>query len=189
MGGDRASIGAIGDAFRAARAKRGRLRRRGLALAVLTGMVVLSAALPPMPLLVWNATASTPVGLYAITRPGRYEAGDIVLARMPEHMRMLAATRHYIPLNVPLVKRVAAAPGDRVCATGPQISVNGRAVAARLRRDRAGRPMPWWEGCILLRRGTLFLLISDQPGSFDGRYFGVTAPEDVIGKATLLWRR
>jgi type IV secretory pathway protease TraF len=29
--------------------------------------------------------------------------------------------------------------------------------------------------------------MEEHPASFDGRYFGITAPQDVIGKATLIW--
>ena len=32
--------------------------------------------------------------------------------------------------------------------------------------------MPWWEGCVRLRGRQIFLLIADNPASFDGRYFG-----------------
>ena len=48
--------------------------------------------------------------------------------------------------------------------------------------------MPWWHGCITLRRGALLLLI-DDPASFDGRYFGVTGREDVVGKSVPIWTR
>jgi len=29
----------------------------------------------------------------------------------------------------------------------------------------------------------------DSPASFDGRYFGVTRGDDVLGRAELLWAR
>jgi type IV secretory pathway protease TraF len=46
--------------------------------------------------------------------------------------------------------------------------------------------MPWWNGCVMLRSGALFLLM-DSPDSFDGRYFGPTSRGDVIGEVRLLW--
>src|SRR3546814_5467974 len=67
-------------------------------------------------------------------------------------------------MNVPLVKRVAAYAGDRVCASGLGIFVNGRRVAERRVTDRMGRPMPMWEGCTVLRGRQLFLLM-DHPRS------------------------
>lgn len=112
----------------------------------------------------------------------------MVIARVPEPWRRLAATRRYLPMNVPLVKRVAAAAGDEVCALGQEIFVNGRWIAERRIADGAGRPMPMWSGCARLRGRQLFLLM-DAPASFDGRYFGVTGGDDIIGKARLLWER
>jgi type IV secretory pathway protease TraF len=102
---------------------------------------------------------------------------------------MMAAQRRYIPANVPLVKRVAAVAGDEVCALGQEIFVNGKWVVERRIADSKGRPMKWWSGCVRLRGGQLFLLMSDSPASFDGRYFGVTEGGLVVGKARLLWAR
>ena len=113
----------------------------------------------------------------------------MVIAWVPQPARQLAAERHYIPANVPLVKRVAAVPGDSVCALGQEIFVRGRWVAERRVGDGMGRPMPWWSGCVLLRDGDYFLLMSDAPASFDGRYFGITHRGDIVGQARLLWRR
>lgn len=176
------------DALRAARHRRARLRRRlGLAAA---GIACLGATIvaPPLPRLVWNASASAPVGLYRVTPGAALKRGDMVIAWAPAGPRALAARRHYLPSNVPLVKRVAAVPGHRVCAIGSGIFIGGRRVAERRARDAAGRPMPWWRGCMTLKDGALFLLM-DAPGSFDGRYFGPTSARDVVGKATPLWVR
>ena len=180
---------AAGDAFRRQRARRRALRRRMAAVAVLAAALGATIALRPTPLLVWNASASTPVGLYAVTAGAPLDSGDYVIARLPGALRDLAARRHYLPANVPLVKRVAAVPGDAVCAFGETIWINGRRAALRRRTDGMGRPMPWWTGCVRLRGTTHFLLIAANPASFDGRYFGPTAGADIIGKARLLWRR
>ena len=67
--------------------------------------------------------------------------------------------------------------------------IDGAPVVTRRRLDPHGRPMPWWEGCHRLAAGELFLLMDRSPLSFDGRYFGVTAPDQIIGKAHLLWAR
>ena len=88
---------------------------------------------------------------------------------------------------MPLVKRAAAVAGDRVCAQGPLIIINERVVAARRRADVAGRPLPQWQGCRRLVEGEVFLLMAETPDSFDGRYFGVSAPIDLIGRATPVW--
>ena len=179
---------AWGDALRAAKTRRSRLRRRIVIAGGGIAVLLASVALPPAPRLVWNASASAPIGLYAVTPGASVEPGDMVIARVPKPFRRLAAERRYLPMNVPLVKRVAGYAGDEVCALKSRIFVNGRSVAARRATDREGRRMPAWRGCIRLHGRQLFLLM-DNPASFDGRYFGATEGEDVIGKAQLLWRR
>lgn len=179
---------AWGDALRAAKLRRRRLERRIAAAAIGLGVVLGSAVFPPAPRLVWNASASAPIGLYSVSPGELAEPGDMVIARVPEPWRRLAATRRYLPMNVPLVKRVAAAAGDEVCALGQEIFVNGRWITGRLIADGAARPMPLRSGCVRLRGRQLFLLM-DAPASFDGRYFGVTEGRDIIGKARLLWAR
>lgn len=179
---------AWGDALRAAKTRRARLRRRIAITGAGIAVLLASAAIRPAPRLVWNASPSAPIGLYAISPSAPAEPGEMVIARVPDPFRRLAAERHYLPLNVPLVKRVAAQAGDEVCALGQEIFVNGRWTAERRLADGQGRPMPMWSGCIRLHGSQLFLLM-DNPASFDGRYFGATEGRDIIGKARLLWRR
>ena len=156
--------------------------------ALLIIALVVTIIWPPHALFIWNASASSPVGLYEVMREQAGE-GDMVVAWPPRNVRSLAAARHYIPSNVPLVKPVAAVRGARVCAFGSRIFVNGRLAAIRRAHDPSGRPMPWWSGCKRLREGELFLLSTAAPGSFDGRYFGPTRAQEFVGKAKLLWRR
>jgi len=143
----------------------------------------------PAPRLVWNASASAPIGLYRVQPLARVMRGEMVIARAPAGVRALAAQRHYLPTGVPLVKRIAGLPGDTVCAIGTVITINAQTVAQRRARDTAGRPLPWWTGCRRLAPHSVFLLMADAPGSFDGRYFGPTPTADLIGKARLLWAR
>lgn len=141
------------------------------------------------PRLVWNASPSSPVGLYAVEAATDVRPGDLVVAWPPPASRRLAAVRHYLPLGVPLVKRVAAAGGDRVCGRDRHILINGRKVADRRARDPRGRPMPSWSGCRKLHGRELFLLSQGVSLAFDGRYFGVTRPSEVVGRARALWVR
>ena len=171
-------------------ALRDRRSRSAVAVATAVSATILigTALWQPRPRLVWNASASAPVGLYVVSAPERLHVGETVVAWPPEPARTLAAGRHYLPFDVPLVKRLAAGPGDRVCAVGEAIWINGRHVAARRLEDEAGRPMPWWTGCSDLREGEHFLLM-DHPASFDGRYFGVTGRDALVGRAVPLWTR
>ena len=158
-------------------------------LLLAAGLVSLTAtiALPPVPRLIWNASASAPVGLYAVSANAPFRRGDMLFAFAPPPARELAARRHYLPRNVPLLKRVAAMEGDRICARNLEVSVNGRIAAIRHRSDRMGRSLPAWQGCFTLTVDQLFLLMTDSPDSFDGRYFGATETHQIVGRATALW--
>ena len=178
----------LSGALRPTRRRRGRHRPRvPLALAGL-GLAALgfAALAEPAPRLVWNASASAPVGLYWVSEaaPAR---GDLVLAALPPDPRRLAADRGYLPDGVPLVKRLAAGPGDVVCAAGDRVFVNGRHVARRREHDSLGRALPHWTGCHRLAAGEVFLLMTGVSGSFDGRYFGPVRGERILGRLVPLW--
>lgn len=173
--------------------RRGRLTFRQLsawagAIGLGAALILGSIAAPPVPRLVWNASASAPLGLYSVAPGDRLRIGDMVVAEPPRPIRMLAARRHYIPANVPLVKRVAAVAGAHICATGATIFVDGRVAAQRLATDRHGRQLPWWYGCRQLEPGES-LLLNALPNSFDGRYFGPVGAAAIVGKAVPLWLR
>src|SRR3546814_2644751 len=105
-----------GDQLRQAKRERRTLVRRVAVIGAGITLVGLTIAFPPAPRLVWNASASAPIGPYAVTPGATVEPGDMVIARVPDRSRMMAAERRYIPADVPLVKRVAAAAGDEVGA-------------------------------------------------------------------------
>jgi conjugative transfer signal peptidase TraF len=176
-------------ALRGDRDRRRTLARRGLFVAAVCGAVLATVALPPAPMLVWNASASMPTGLYAVEPGARLATGDVAVARLPIGARALAARRHYLPLGVPLVKKVAAVAGQRICWTGGRVTIDGRLAALRRRDDRAGRPLPWRHGCTMLLGDRVLLLATRSPDSFDGRYFGPTDAHDQIGKGITLWTR
>lgn len=178
----------VGAALRTERRRRrGRLMLGGV-WAMAIAALGLTAAVPPRPRLLWNASASAPMGLWRVLPGISASRGDMVVARLAEPWRSIAARRHYLPANVPLIKRVAAEPGDRICAFQVWVFVEGRLVATRRRADGAGRPLPWWEGCSTLRNGAMLVLM-DDPASFDGRYFGPVEADAVVGKARPLWLR
>jgi len=167
---------------------RRRARRAFIFGVTMLSVLATSATLVPTPRLVWNASASAPIGFYWRVA-GRPSRGDLVLARAPLWARKLAAERRYLPLGVPLLKRVSAVAGDVVCASSDAIFIDGHLVAHRLASDRIGRPLPRWEGCETLGAGEVFLLMGDVPDSFDGRYFGATERRDIIGRLVPLWTR
>lgn len=165
------------------------VRRRRLTLIALAAAppCALMAIIDAPPLLVWNASASTPRGLYCVYPGTTPERGDMVIARLPIGAQSMAAMRRYLPPGVPLVKRIAAVGGDRICGTETSVSINGQIAAARKKVDANGRPLPSWKGCRTLGPGEL-LLLGDSRWSFDGRYFGVSQRSDIVGRAVLIWR-
>lgn len=137
------------------------------------------------PWLVYNASESAPVGFYL--RSARPVAiGDFTLVRADSQPGIEAAGRGLVPSGTPLVKRLAAGPGARVCRHAARVTINGRLVAAALGHDREGRRLPVWSGCVRLRAGEVFLL-QDHPRSFDGRYLGPTLVSDLSGRLVRLW--
>ncbi|HBK93140.1 MAG TPA: S26 family signal peptidase [Parvularcula sp.] len=140
------------------------------------------------PLLVWNASASAPIGLYQIERNKRLEVGDFVLVRSHEALTKFIAERGYLPENIPLLKRVAALPGHEICRESEAIMINEIRVADAQIFDSFGRKLPAWSGCFTLQSSEIFLL-NDPENSLDGRYFGATKAKDVVGVAKPLWIR
>jgi conjugative transfer signal peptidase TraF len=153
----------------------------------LTGVAAVgfSAMVHPMPRLVWNASASVPMGFYRVVS-GEPQRGDFVFVRTPESAAKLADQRGYLPVGVPLVKRLSADAGDYVCALNSTLQINGVAVARQLEADNAGRPLPLWKGCRELGRDEYFLLAA-APDSFDSRYFGPVKSDRLMGRLVPLW--
>jgi conjugative transfer signal peptidase TraF len=159
-----------------------------LALSLFAGIGLgLPELAKPLPLIVYNATASAPLGFYRVHAREPITKGDLVLAHLPGAAARLAADRGYLPLSVPVVKRVAALAGDLVCADSGIVVINDRVAADTLLIDREGRPLPAWHGCRVLAPGEIFLLTEAVRASFDGRYFGPIFTTAVIGKLAPLW--
>ncbi len=143
--------------------------------------------LPVTPRLIWNASASVPLGLYSIEPARHLEVTDLVAVRTPEPLASFMAERRYLPRGVPLMKRVAALPGQRVCRNGAHITIDGIDMGEALARDRAGRALPSWQGCRRIADDEVFLMNWTAPDSMDGRYFGPLSTNTIIGRAIPLW--
>ena len=118
--------------------------------------------------------------------PYRLRVGTLVVAHIPSWAARLAAERDYLPITVPVIKRIAAGDGESVCERSGSLAIDGRVVARALSADSAGRPLPAWHGCRTLGRGD-FLLLGDTWDSYDSRYFGPIPAGAVIGRAIPLW--
>ncbi|WP_426265281.1 S26 family signal peptidase [Sphingomonas sp. PWP1-2] len=141
----------------------------------------------PSARLVWNASASVPIGLYRAHPGAAINVGDLVSVTPPSVLEAYLAKRHYLPLRVPLLKPVAAMAGQTVCRFGSRVSVDGRHLGNALANDRRGRPLPRWAGCRRLGADQVFLMSSAVRDSFDGRYFGPLPVSTVRATLTPLW--
>jgi len=158
-------------------------------VAVMAGLGVAALALSANRhcVLVWNASASAPRGLYRLIHAEQYQLGDLILTAPPAWVRALAARRGYLPDGVPLIKRIAAVASATICSNGLDIRIDGKVVGKRLLTDTKGRELPRWRGCRRLASTEEFLLMRGVPVSFDGRYFGVTPIANNLGKLVPLW--
>ncbi len=100
----------------------------------------------PTSRLIWNASASVPIGLYAVESTRTLSVGELVVVQPPEPLAAFLANTNYLPLSVPLIKQVAAPPGETVCRQGVAISIEGTVQANARERDHAGRLLPVWSG-------------------------------------------
>ena len=171
-----------------------RLRaRRVLAGLSVCGLAALAwaAFVHPLPRLVYNPSDSVAVGWYRVDPRGHGATsllvGSIVLTRLPADAAALAAQRGYLPVRIPLLKRVGAVAPQEVCVLDALVWIDGVPVAAVRSADRLGRPLPSWPQCRRLQAGEIFLLSTTNPASFDSRYFGPVSTSAVIGVAHPVW--
>jgi conjugative transfer signal peptidase TraF len=154
---------------------------------LMTMGVAASALIETPKKLIWNASASAPIGLYSIEPADRLEVTDLVAVDAPELLARFLAERGYLPPGVPLMKRIAGLPGQQVCRLRSAITVDGITMGAALERDRHGRDLPVWQGCRRIADGEVFLMNWETRDSLDGRYFGPLPANSIIGRAVPLW--
>jgi len=140
------------------------------------------------PIVIYNASGSAPLGFYYLENR-LPERGETAVVQPPPLIELMIVAREILPPSVPLLKQIAAVGGDEVCRSKEPISkiaINGQVLAEVFDKDREGRPLPSWEGCIRLVDGEFFLL-QPHPYSFDSRYFGPVMRCDILGVARPLW--
>ena len=157
--------------------------RGALIAAGALALLVLPAVVDLPTRLIWNVSASVPTGLYAVRPTAPLRPGVLAAVMPPEPLASWLVEGGYLGRGVPLIKRVEALPGQRICRNGPWVTVDGRPRAIARQADRFGRPLPRWSGCVVVGEGQLFLL-NAHPSSMDGRYFGPLERSTVLGRAT-----
>src|SRR5690606_23180091 len=112
-------------------------RRAATIITVLaaTALIAAPAAIDHSPVLIWNASASVPIGLYQVRPAGKLHVTELVVAVPPEPLASMLADGGYLPRGVPLLKRVLALPGQTVCRTGRAITVDDIDMGEARERD------------------------------------------------------
>ncbi len=141
----------------------------------------------PQKKLIWNASASAPIGLYRVQPVEQLDVTDLAIVMPPDELASFLDQRGYLPKGVPLLKRVLALSGTKVCRNGKAISAYDMVYGEARDRDSCGWPLPVWQGCITIEKGQAFFMNWDVPDSLDGRYFGALPLSAVIGRAVPLW--
>jgi len=163
------------------------VRRRSALILMGLAIAMMGAAnvLVDQKRLIWNRTESAPVGLYWRSDGPLTLNGWAVVSASSEAAEWTSANG-FTGTDWPLVKRIAALPGDEICRENETILINKFVVAKAHLEAPGGLELPRWQGCHLLQKGEVFLL-NEHPRSLDGRYFGIMQDSDLEGVATLLW--
>ena len=139
------------------------------------------------PLYIWNASNSVPIGLYRVQPATRLAVTELVAVQPPDLLAAFLDLNGYLPIGVPMLKRVLALPGQTVCRNGLTITVDDIDMGRAHDRDGQGRPLPVWHGCRVIADGDVFVMNWQSPDSLDGRYFGPLPASAVIGRAAPVW--
>ena len=160
------------------------VQRRKIVLAVsalAVAAMVMKPLFDPVPLVIWNASNSVPIGWYFVSKR-QPNLGEIAVIRPTEWVEIYASARGYLPLQTPLLKPVRAIKGSFVCRFRRFVLIDGKLVARAKYLDTNHRMLPAWKGCRALKSDEIF-----APGqhrdSFDSRYFGPINRTQILGTA------
>ncbi|MDC0535478.1 S26 family signal peptidase [Francisellaceae bacterium] len=132
--------------------------------------------------IVFQESASMPVGYYFVYPSSSIKANNIVLISVSKKLSDFLITRGYLKGNKPLLKEVLAVPGDAVCFHESSVSVANKDFPL-FKLDKEGRMLPKIKYCSTLKRGEYFVIGTASEHSFDSRYFGIINGEQILGIA------
>jgi conjugative transfer signal peptidase TraF len=150
-------------------------------------VLLLSTVEGTTPHYIWNASNSVPIGLYRLQPVTKLTVTELVVVQPPDRLAAFLDLNGYLPIGVPMLKRVLALPGQTVCRHGLTIAVDGIDVGQAQERDGRGRPLPVWDGCRAIANGDVFVMNWQSTDSLDSRYFGPLPASAVIGRAQPMW--
>ena len=160
------------------------VKHQKIMLAMATVGIAFLAVKPliiPVPLFIWNASESVPIGWYLVAKR-QPMIGEIAVIKLTDWVQIYASSRGYLPQNVWLLKPVFAVYPSIICRFGSHVFVNGKQVAKAKIGDKMHRVLPVWKGCIALS-STKYFVLGKHRDSFDSRYFGPIEKRQVVGTA------
>ena len=144
-----------------------------------------AAFMHPPPKLIWNASASVPIGLYALRPIGPLRHRTRRRGAAGADRELPQPGRFPAPGRTP-DEAFMARPGQTVCRAGMHITIDTVEVGDAQAHDR--------EDAICLfgpaAKPSRPARSSHEPGrpdSLDGRYFGVLPASSIIGRAAPVW--
>lgn len=155
--------------------------RNTLAITVLGAFLGALACAPTQPRLVWNFTASVPLGLYAIVQTPP-KKGDLLALKPSGAIGAALRDLGVLRRGRLLLKPLAADAGDTACRSGAAILINGEPAAQARSSLSDGRQLPTWSGCHVLSADEV-LVLAHHPLSVDSRYFGPFDRKSIVGVA------
>jgi type IV secretory pathway protease TraF len=140
----------------------------------------------PVPLVIWNASESVPIGWFFVVKR-QPKVGEIAVIKPAEWVRIYASSRGYFPKDVWLLKPIYADHPSIICRFGRYVFVDGKHVTTAKGGDKKHRVLPVWKGCKELTP-TQYFVLGHHRDSFDSRYFGPVDKSQVVGSAFSLAR-
>jgi conjugative transfer signal peptidase TraF len=144
------------------------------------------------PKLFWiNYSPSLPYGVYLVDAEAPRK-GDLVAVCLPPPIARIGLTKGYLRPGsclgaMPVLKRFAAQPGDRVLVNSRGTWINGERLPLSAPRilDHTGRPLSSIGFNRTLHHNEVWLY-APHPSSWDSRYFGPVPPNAVLARMTPL---
>jgi conjugative transfer signal peptidase TraF len=146
-----------------------------------------------------NTTSSMPIGLWqlkAITKQSLHRGDAVFICPPKTPLFKMAYQRGYMGRGhcpsgfEPLLKRVAALPGDSVTLSAQGVTVNGVLIShsQAISCDVYGRALPALpHGRYHVGYGMVWVIANTNPASFDARYWGALPIANIEGTARPVW--
>ena len=136
-----------------------------------------------------NVTASLPVGLYLRTPDRNFQRGDYIIYEPAPPVKNILEENGWETDAKFFMKTVGGIGGDSysITETG-EFFIGNKRIGKTFSKDGRGKKLPQLRGRFEISKGYV-LPIGTNEKSFDGRYTGVIAEEDIKCKVIPIWTR